>query len=99
MRYDKPVFLIKKSKKEFDRTTGKYSDGEDVRTPFPALVMDLGLEDQRLLFGTVKAGSKAFLFRGRPPDFDRIEYAGKVYKPEKLTKYRHDTACLVSEVG
>ena len=80
MRYDKPVYFIRKNNKNYDPDSGEWTKGETIRTKRYANVTHMGADRQQVVFGDVKSNRLIVrLQRAYTDNYDYIEYAGKLY--------------------
>lgn len=78
MRYDKPVYFVKVSQKQYDPDSGEWKNGEPVKTKKYANVTHMGAERQQAVFGDVRSNRLVVrLQRAYTEPYDFIELNGK----------------------
>lgn len=80
MRYDTPIFFVKKTDKCYDPEAGEWIQGVTVRVKKYANITHMGAERQQAMFGDVKANRLVVrLQRVYSEAYDLIEICGKAY--------------------
>lgn len=79
MRYDKNITLLKTESNQFDYETGNSVDKLVEVGKFMANVNGVGLENEKLIFGTVGNDNLVFRIKGIiEDDFDYVRYREKI---------------------
>lgn len=96
MRYDTPVFFQHITPGEYDASTGDYGEDRKIEEMRRASVTDTGSDTLKLIYGTLKQGSKTIrLHRPYIAPFDSIRLGDKTYRVDFS---RNQRAFVVSEV-
>ncbi|MGC4020249.1 MAG: hypothetical protein QM793_14165 [Muricomes sp.] len=53
MRYDTPIYFVRKTEKKYDPVSGEWKEGVEVRIKKYANVTHMGAERQQAVFGDV----------------------------------------------
>jgi hypothetical protein len=98
MRYDTPIYFVKKTKGVY-QDNGDWSDGTEELTKVMASVYDTNTEMVKLLYGELKQGTKTIHIQNHyTKDFDLIRLDGKDYRVDARRAFRRKEAFTVSEV-
>lgn len=99
MRYDKPIYFQKITSGQYDPDTGDYADDIILETKKYASIMDTGTEVMRLVYGSIKQGSKMIQIQVpyREP-FDFIRIGRKIYGVDYARQPSVKQIFVVSEV-
>ena len=96
MRYDTPVYFQHRTPGEYDASSGDYGEDSTIEELRRASVTDTGSNTLKLIYGTLKQGSKTIrLHRPYTAPFDSIRIGDKTYKVDFS---RNQRAFVVSEV-
>lgn len=95
MRYNTPVYFQSIQPGEYDAIRGNYGEDTITETLRRASVTDTGTETLRLIYGSIKQGSKTIrLQRPYTEPFDKIRIGDKLYRVD----FGRQAAFVVSEV-
>lgn len=98
MRYDTPIYFVKKTKGVY-QDNGDWSDGTEELTKVMASVYDTNTEMVKLLYGELKQGTKTIHIQNHYTKyFDLIRLDGKDYRVDARRAFRRKEAFTVSEV-
>lgn len=99
MRYDKPIYFQKITPGQYDQDTGDYADDIILETKKYASIMDTGTEVMRLVYGSIRQGSKTIqLQTPYRAVFDFIRIGRKVYGVDYARQPSMKQVFVVSEV-
>ena len=99
MRYDKTIYFVTVDGKQYDATTGDYTDGTPEKIPVKASIMDTNTETLRLVYGEIRQGSYTVQLQNHYTEtFDYIEINGKKYSVDYRRRLRLKDTFIVSEV-
>ncbi len=99
MRYDTPIYFRKVTQGEYDPTTGNYGEDTVQETCVMASIMDTKTETMRMIYGSIKQGSKTVHIQNhydKPFDFIRIDK--NVYQTDYSRTLRNKHSFIVHEV-
>lgn len=98
MRYDKNITLLKTESNQFDYETGNSIDKLVEVGKFMANVNGVGLENEKLIFGTVGNNNLVFRIKGVVGEvFDYVMYNGKTYRVKSISTHRDEYVIYGSE--
>lgn len=101
MRYNTPIYFVRKQKGAYNAATGDYSPATDVEVKRYASVTDTGTDTLNLVYGGPKQGSLTIrLQRPHAEPFDQIRIGdGEQAKHYSVDRSRlHKRVFIVSEV-
>ena len=98
MRYDENITLLKTESNQFDYETGNSVDKLVEVGKLMANVSGLGLENEKLIFGTVGNDNLVFRIKGVVREvFDYVRYRGKDYRVKSISTHRDEYVIYGSE--
>lgn len=103
MRYDTPIYFVKKGVPVYNPQTGDYSDGETTEEKIYASVTDTAQDTLLIVYGQIRQGSLTIRLQNHYTNaFDNIvikegRYAG-TYAVDKRRRLRTKEVFVVSEV-
>lgn len=96
MRYNKPIFFQRITPGEYDASSGNYGEDDIIEVKRYASVTDTGTEQLKLIYNTIKQGSRIIrLQRPYTAPFDKIRIDKTIYA---VDFERHLKTFIVSEV-
>lgn len=99
MRYDTPIYFQKITQGAYDPTTGDYGEDTVQETCVMASVIDTQTETMKLIYGSIKQGSKSIHIQNHYDDiFDFIRIEDKSYHVDYSRKLRNKHSFIVHEV-
>ncbi|RHQ87433.1 hypothetical protein DWX89_03125 [Coprobacillus sp. AF21-8LB] len=99
MRYDTPIYFQKVIQGEYNPTTGDYGEDTTKETCAMASVIDTRTETMRVVYGSIKQGSKTIHIQNHYDEsYDLIRINDKIYQTDYSRKLRNKQSFIVHEV-
>lgn len=97
MRYAEPVWFCKVSK-TYNASTGDYIDGEPVKSPVYASIINTSIDTMNIVYGSIKQGSLTIQLQNHyDQPFDYIECRGKRYRVDIREPKAQKDVFIISE--
>lgn len=99
MRFDKPIFFVKRTEGAFDPTSGNHFPDTFAETKRFASVTDSGVEVIKLVYGDIRQGVKTIRLQAPyTVEYDFIRIGSKTYHVDFSRTFRLKQVLVVSEV-